>query len=315
LLKGQVQPHRPGIALPSQGRFQAAEVYLEAVALRRPSLAMAFSVQHDDARVKFRTRMQQGQFKPLKTKMCSFFKVGRCRRAGDCRFAHDEAELSAPPDLTKTSICIGWETGTCKHSIADCRFAHGKRDLRVSAPIRQMQEDGFVPGVSHSGKGMLPREYQTGGSVPFEPMKVRLPGDLFREAEAMLPADLYAQWDAWEGDMVTEGETVTGGETDHTRESSDGGGSYSSAPYRDRASALQFQHAQEALSRVEECVAIDGPERDTHPGSRGSVGVGLAPAVSHVPISKFFSGLSSSRYTCDSAMARPERRPSSHHEF
>lgn len=43
-------------------------------------------------------------------------------------FSH--GNVSAPPDLTKTSLCKLWTSGKCVLSSANCPFAHGKRELR-----------------------------------------------------------------------------------------------------------------------------------------------------------------------------------------
>ena len=81
-----------------------------------------------------KTVSKQGQYKPQKTKICSFFQANKCTRGVNCKFAHSEGELELAPDLTKTSICWEWKAGTCPQSAANCRFAHGKYDLRQESP-------------------------------------------------------------------------------------------------------------------------------------------------------------------------------------
>lgn len=66
------------------------------------------------------------QFK--KTRICTFFAEGRCRRGDDCTFSHGSVQIA--PDLTKTSLCKAWKTGNCTFPSGQCPFAHGKRELR-----------------------------------------------------------------------------------------------------------------------------------------------------------------------------------------
>lgn len=73
-----------------------------------------------------------------KTKICQFFAAGKCRYGQGCAFAHGDVDLEASPDLTKTSLCVAWQTGTCRCSATQCAFAHGHKDLRrVQAAIKK----------------------------------------------------------------------------------------------------------------------------------------------------------------------------------
>lgn len=74
-----------------------------------------------------------------KTKMCSFFQVGCCRRGDQCKYAHLVAKLEPVPHLTKTSLCAGWLKNRCPHTDAECHFAHGEQDLRRSVSSRKAE--------------------------------------------------------------------------------------------------------------------------------------------------------------------------------
>jgi len=140
-----------------------------------------------------------------KTKICSFFQEGRCRKGDKCGFAHGGLELELLPDLTKTSICLAWKEGTCPHSATQCRFAHGKHDLRAppqqakQSPGLQNHDDNsvgqspdwvcpeFIPGLaSHGVNAPLspPPGIEQWTDCELEPMKVlsasplRRPSDL-----------------------------------------------------------------------------------------------------------------------------------------
>ncbi|CEL95448.1 unnamed protein product [Vitrella brassicaformis CCMP3155] len=67
----------------------------------------------------------------LKTQLCPWYKQGRCNRPLTCRFAHDESELRAPPDLSRTAFCprlmkVGW----CDEPT--CPYAHSQKELRAT---------------------------------------------------------------------------------------------------------------------------------------------------------------------------------------
>eukprot|EP00928_Gymnodinium_smaydae_P065250 TRINITY_DN48416_c0_g1_i1.p1 TRINITY_DN48416_c0_g1~~TRINITY_DN48416_c0_g1_i1.p1 ORF type:complete len:561 (-),score=98.86 TRINITY_DN48416_c0_g1_i1:192-1874(-) len=65
-----------------------------------------------------------------KTKMCKFFMVGACTQGDNCRFAHDDVELSGTPDLNGTKVCKQLiKKGVCKDP--KCTYAHSKEELRL----------------------------------------------------------------------------------------------------------------------------------------------------------------------------------------
>jgi len=65
----------------------------------------------------------------VKSRMCVFFKKGRCTRGAKCLFAHSHSELREAPDLSKTKLCASVVSGTrCQD--AGCRFAHHYGELR-----------------------------------------------------------------------------------------------------------------------------------------------------------------------------------------
>jgi len=65
-----------------------------------------------------------------KTKLCSLWKAGSCRRRR-CRFAHGEHELQRSPDLSKTALCRNMQrNGACEDP--QCKFAHDLSELRAT---------------------------------------------------------------------------------------------------------------------------------------------------------------------------------------
>jgi hypothetical protein len=196
------------------------------------------------------TTSQHSLFHPQlrKTKMCSFFEVGRCRKGESCGFAHGEAELGVLPDLTKTSLCLAWKAGTCTSSAANCRFAHGKQYLRClpapkgkeskEAPLLLAKPPGLSVGLNADAETFVPaaalepRKVQPPAPAQkisaLEPMKISsalLGNDVSLPARSVLAKNsVFSQWDSrWEGDTV-------GGETS----SDDGSGSVTS-PYSSNA--------------------------------------------------------------------------------
>jgi len=67
-----------------------------------------------------------------KTKLCRYYSVGQCRYGEDCPFAHSQSELTVPPDLTKTTLCKAWLSGTCTFLAEQCPYAHGEEELRTT---------------------------------------------------------------------------------------------------------------------------------------------------------------------------------------
>jgi hypothetical protein len=83
----------------------------------------------------------------VKTKLCSFWREGRCAKGENCKFAHGDGEVEFQPDLTKTSLCLAWKFGGCRLSSEQCRFAHGMNEIRHVLP-----EEMLAPQRSeHSG--------------------------------------------------------------------------------------------------------------------------------------------------------------------
>eukprot|EP01054_Gregarina_sp_Poly1_P000017 Gregarina_sp_Poly_1__16@NODE_1003_length_5403_cov_517_252249_g371_i1_p1_GENE_NODE_1003_length_5403_cov_517_252249_g371_i1NODE_1003_length_5403_cov_517_252249_g371_i1_p1_ORF_typecomplete_len482_score43_45zfCCCH/PF00642_24/1_1e06zfCCCH/PF00642_24/0_0018zfCCCH/PF00642_24/8_4e09zfCCCH/PF00642_24/71zfCCCH_3/PF15663_5/8_2e08zfCCCH_3/PF15663_5/0_018zfCCCH_3/PF15663_5/3_6e03Torus/PF16131_5/0_26Torus/PF16131_5/0_69Torus/PF16131_5/0_0019Torus/PF16131_5/4e03zf_CCCH_4/PF18345_1/0_01zf_CCCH_4/PF18345_1/5_4e0 len=68
-----------------------------------------------------------------KTRYCRYFtQQGSCWKGVECQFAHSEAELRTPPDLTKTRMCAMFRLGYCKLSATECSFAHSLNDLKAT---------------------------------------------------------------------------------------------------------------------------------------------------------------------------------------
>mmetsp|Transcript_76841 Transcript_76841/g.222047 ORF Transcript_76841/g.222047 Transcript_76841/m.222047 type:complete len:195 (-) Transcript_76841:81-665(-) len=62
-----------------------------------------------------------------KTVMCRYYP--KCAKGSDCMYAHAESELRRRPNMTKTRMCVGYESGRCPLPASECQFAHGWRDL------------------------------------------------------------------------------------------------------------------------------------------------------------------------------------------
>eukprot|EP00439_Symbiodinium_sp_Y106_P006816 s1120_g1.t1 len=75
--------------------------------------------------------VREGRQAPLRyTELCRFFQAGRCKRGGNCNFAHYQSELRPKPTLHRTKLCdLFMSTGTCKFG-ATCNHAHGEHELR-----------------------------------------------------------------------------------------------------------------------------------------------------------------------------------------
>jgi hypothetical protein len=75
-----------------------------------------------------------------KTELCRFWRSG-CRNGKLCPFAHGDEELTARPDLAKTSLCQRWAKGSCPLEATECRFAHGHLDLRATINFSQASQE------------------------------------------------------------------------------------------------------------------------------------------------------------------------------
>jgi len=91
-----------------------------------------------------------------KTKMCKFYRVGKCTKGSQCPWAHDPAELQVAPDLRRTKICKELiSTGRC--TSADCNFAHSKEEWRTVArtgdgATHNIQTDPSQPNLVSAAK-------------------------------------------------------------------------------------------------------------------------------------------------------------------
>eukprot|EP00448_Togula_jolla_P038540 CAMPEP_0170631408 /NCGR_PEP_ID=MMETSP0224-20130122/34621_1 /TAXON_ID=285029 /ORGANISM="Togula jolla, Strain CCCM 725" /LENGTH=293 /DNA_ID=CAMNT_0010959737 /DNA_START=45 /DNA_END=927 /DNA_ORIENTATION=+ len=123
-----------------------------------------------------------------KTKICSFFAAGSCKRGARCTYAHSEEHIAALPDLRGTKPCRAFGTKHgCKKGDA-CAFAHLDADRRRQpvTPVSSMpmarripmtstarlqpgealkiflaQREAVGPGPGFVGLGMLSRSRQT----------------------------------------------------------------------------------------------------------------------------------------------------------
>jgi len=227
---------------------------------------------------------RQGQFKPQKTKICSFFQAAKCSRGVNCKFAHSEEELENAPDLSKTSICLAWKAGTCPDA-ALCRFAHGKHDLRYE----HLKE---VPGVWHDNSSAYPKRDVPppgfGRPVDLDPWKV------YNPRMPSYTGGAGAAFDLWEEDTIA-GET--GSEED---------GSLSSAHWHYGESPYPHWHAQRSVMQEQDFLGgymaameptMPMPSKNKLPvfkqGPIGT-GAGYAPPGPLVPTPNLFGSCSRS---------------------
>eukprot|EP00427_Karlodinium_veneficum_P022259 CAMPEP_0169116380 /NCGR_PEP_ID=MMETSP1015-20121227/29861_1 /TAXON_ID=342587 /ORGANISM="Karlodinium micrum, Strain CCMP2283" /LENGTH=216 /DNA_ID=CAMNT_0009178927 /DNA_START=71 /DNA_END=721 /DNA_ORIENTATION=- len=101
----------------------------------------------------------QRQF--LKTEMCSFHAVGRCKRASACKFAHSFDEIEARPNLTKTSLCKAWQKGQCALPAARCQFAHDADDLRSTRGFVEQTYDSVPKPMQSTARKRETDVYET----------------------------------------------------------------------------------------------------------------------------------------------------------
>jgi len=107
-----------------------------------------------------------------KTRVCSFFLVGKCRKRGACNFAHSEQEISDLPDLSRTKMCpAALQDRPCADFA--CSFAHRSGELRVD-PRRG------------AGAGPGPTADQPQAQVQEQPSKLVL---LLQEALDLTPVN------------------------------------------------------------------------------------------------------------------------------
>jgi len=86
-----------------------------------------------------------------RTKICSFWLRGRCRRH-PCSFAHGHKELRQAPDLTKTAMCSALLSEGCCPNMG-CTFAHSIAELRViSKPGARLPVDDASGATQRPGQ-------------------------------------------------------------------------------------------------------------------------------------------------------------------
>eukprot|EP00930_Biecheleria_cincta_P007351 TRINITY_DN10855_c0_g1_i1.p1 TRINITY_DN10855_c0_g1~~TRINITY_DN10855_c0_g1_i1.p1 ORF type:complete len:275 (+),score=54.05 TRINITY_DN10855_c0_g1_i1:80-904(+) len=82
-----------------------------------------------------------------KTKMCRYYRVGKCAKGMQCPWAHDASELKAAPDLRCTKLCKELITkGKCTK--VNCNFAHSKAECRTL--VQDADWEATVSGTLNS---------------------------------------------------------------------------------------------------------------------------------------------------------------------
>jgi len=67
-----------------------------------------------------------------KTRPCSFYAKGRCKRGQACSFAHGDEDLRPQPDFFRTQLCVEFfRDGSCSFGMS-CRYAHSPQEIRRS---------------------------------------------------------------------------------------------------------------------------------------------------------------------------------------
>lgn len=68
-----------------------------------------------------------------RTKLCAKVAMGGACRQPLCRYAHSYSELRATSDVYKTILCVYHDKGYCVAG-ESCRYAHGEQELRERPP-------------------------------------------------------------------------------------------------------------------------------------------------------------------------------------
>eukprot|EP00915_Cephaloidophora_sp_WS-2016_P004977 GHVH01006642.1.p1 GENE.GHVH01006642.1~~GHVH01006642.1.p1 ORF type:complete len:473 (+),score=45.72 GHVH01006642.1:577-1995(+) len=79
----------------------------------------------------------------FRTKMCSFFKEGKCNKGDQCSFAHNMNQLKDRPDFKKTRLCVAFNQNKCMKPYDECPFAHGEEDLKRFARHNTMSRTAY----------------------------------------------------------------------------------------------------------------------------------------------------------------------------
>lgn len=80
-----------------------------------------------------------------KTKLCTFYRQGRCPHDRFCKFAHGEHELQPALDLSRTKMCPALvRCGECKRRFS-CTYAHSDAELRPV--IEAVQEPAIATAL------------------------------------------------------------------------------------------------------------------------------------------------------------------------
>lgn len=98
-----------------------------------------------------------------KTRMCSFFLAGTCKKKTSCSFAHAEAELLPFPDLRYTKLCPAMlRDGSCTEE--GCTFAHDNEELKNDLAAAECMPSPDAQEDSSSTTGGAPSEPVTEGT-------------------------------------------------------------------------------------------------------------------------------------------------------
>jgi len=95
----------------------------------RELLTPAMPIENKEAVEEPETSSRGPRNKFQKTRMCTLFLSGHCKKRGRCNFAHSEEEMRPLPNLSRTKLCPKLLTSeNCVDKT--CAFAHSPEELR-----------------------------------------------------------------------------------------------------------------------------------------------------------------------------------------
>lgn len=86
-----------------------------------------------------------------KTAFCRHHQRGHCRYGDKCSFAHEEEEMMPKPDFFKTKVCSYFLLGRCSRN--RCKYAHSLNEVQEAGPrtASQAAQVAMPPAVRPQG--------------------------------------------------------------------------------------------------------------------------------------------------------------------